>query len=123
MKITSTLSLAALLLTSTATMADCAKPEAPVLPEGATATMEDMISGQTAVKSFQGANIEYMNCLEASFTAAEAEAMEGSDEEKAAATEIYEKAVDEYNSAVSKEEEVAGQFNSAIRDFKAANPG
>jgi hypothetical protein len=123
MKITSTLSLAALLLSSTVAMADCTQPEAPAMPEGATATMEDMIAGQTAVKTFQAANIEYMNCLEEAFTAAEAEAKEGSDEEKAAATEVYQKAVNEYNAAVSKEEEVAGSFNASIREFKAANPG
>jgi hypothetical protein len=122
MKITTTLSLAALLLSSTVAMADCANPEAPAVPDGATATMEDMIAGQTAVKTFQAANIEYMGCLEESFNAAEAEAKEGSDEEKAAATEVYDKAVDAYNAAVSKEEEVAGQFNISIREFKAANP-
>jgi hypothetical protein len=46
-----------------------------------------------------------------------------SDEEKAAAQETYQKGVDAYNAAVSKEEEVAGQFNTEIREYKAANPG
>ena len=43
--------------------------------------------------------------------------------ERAAAKVAYDKAVETYNAAVSKEEEVAGQFNTEIREYKAANPG
>ena len=39
------------------------------------------------------------------------------------ATAAYNKAVEMYNAAVSAEEEVAGQFNTEIREYKAANPG
>jgi len=111
-----------LALGSSASMAECIAPQSPALPDGATSSMQDMIAGQGAVKSFQAENIEYMACLEKVFTEAEAAAQEGSDEEKAAATAIYDSAVNDYNSAVSKEEEVAGQFNTEIREFKAANP-
>lgn len=113
----------ALVLGSSVTLAECAKPAKPVLPDGATSSMEDMIAGQTAVKSFQAANIEYMACLEKIFTEAEAAALEGTDEEKAAASKAYEESLTEYNNAVSVEEEVAGQFNTEIREYKAANPG
>jgi hypothetical protein len=65
-----------------------------------------------------------MGCLEKEFTAAEAAVLEGtSDEDKEAAQATYQKAIDAYNAAVSKEEEVAGQFNTEIREYKAANPG
>ena len=80
--------------------------------------------GQKAVKAFQTANLEYMGCLEKTFTAAEAEALESDSEEaKKASQAIYQEAVDAYNAAVSKEEEIAGQFNTEIREYKAANPG
>ena len=101
---------------------DCVQPESPVMPDGANSSMEDMLNGQKSVKTFQTANLEYMGCLEKEFTAAEAATLEGSDEEQAAAKATYDKSVDAYNSAVSKEEEVAGQFNTEIREFKAANP-
>jgi hypothetical protein len=112
----------ALVLGSTTSMAECVTPDAPTLPDGASSTMQDMIAGQTAVKTFQTANIAYMGCLEKVFTEAEAAGKRGTDEEKAAATAVYDKAINEYNSAVSKEEEVAGQFNIEIREYKAANP-
>jgi hypothetical protein len=115
----------ALALGSSAGMAgDCSGPQPPSLPDGATASMEEMLAGQKAVKEYQAANLEYMGCLEKEFTAAEAEALNSSSEEdKEAAQATYQKAVDAYNAAVSKEEEIAGQFNTEIREYKAANPG
>ena len=83
-----------------------------------------MLAGQKAVKTFQAANVAYMKCLEEGFTAAEEVAKNGTtDEEKAAAQAEYTQGIDAYNDAVSKEEEVAGQFNVEIREYKAANPG
>ena len=103
---------------------DCAPPEAPALPEGATSTMEQMLEGQKAVKTFQAANLDYMKCLEpgieAAKTDAEAAIEKGAGEDEAKAK--YLAAQDAYNAAVSAEEEVAGKFNQAVRDYKAANP-
>ena len=109
--------LLALALGSSAGMAgDCNGPQPPSLPDGATASMEDMLAGQKAVKEFQAANLEYMGCLEKAFTAAEAAALEESSEDgKKAAQATYQKAVDDYNAAVSKEEEVAGQHGHGQR--------
>ena len=119
-----TLSLLGLTLVSSQAFAECTSPEAPNLPDGATASMEDMLAGQKAVKTFQAANVAYMKCLEEGFTAAEEVAKNGTtDEEKAAAQAEYTQGIDAYNDAVSKEEEVAGQFNVEIREYKAANPG
>ena len=84
--------------------------------------MPQMIEGQGAVKTFQAANIEYMACLEKLFNEAEAAGKVAPEEEKAAATAIFDKALAAYNDAVSKEEEVASQFNKEIGAFKAANP-
>jgi hypothetical protein len=117
-----TLALLGLTLVTTQAFAECTQPEAPAMPDGATGSMEDMLAGQKSVKSFQEANVDYMKCLEVAFTAAEAAAQEGTDEEKAAATEAYTSGMDAYNDAVSQEEAVAGQFNVEIRDYKAANP-
>jgi len=117
--------MAILTLGSSAAMADCAKPDTPQLPDGASATMEDMLAGQKAVKTFQTANMEYMKCLEQVFTTAEAKVKEGADsadEAVAEAQKAYTEAVEAYNAAVSAEETVAGQFNTEIREYKAANP-
>jgi hypothetical protein len=110
----------ALALGSTSVLAeDCQAPPAPELPEGASASMEQMLEGQKAVKTFQAANLEYMKCLEPNLTAAEASVQAGDE----GADEKYQAAQETYNAAVSAEEGVAGQFNTEIREYKAANPG
>lgn len=110
------LSVFTLILASAAASAeDCVSPGAPVIPDGASSTMSQMIEGQKAVKSFQAANIEYMSCVEARMTAEEAEDSEEGSKAHAAS-------VEEFNAAVSAEETVAGQFNIEIRAYKEANP-
>ena len=110
-----------LALGSTVSIAgECVQPDKPAMPDGAKASMEDMLNGQKAVKSFQAANMDYMKCLEEAHKAAEAAAApDRSDEDKMATQAAFEET---YNAAVSVEEEVAGQFNTEIREYKAANP-
>ena len=97
---------------------ECASPEMPEMPDGASASLEEMLDGQKAVKTFQAANMDYMQCLEARFTAAKEAVQDGGDRDAAA---VYEEAVEAYNAAVNAEEEVAGQFNVELREYKAAN--
>jgi hypothetical protein len=101
---------------------DCVNPDAPTVPDGASSTMDQMIAGQKAVKAFQASNIEYMACLEPGITAAGEQMETASGDEKAAAKEAYNEKEAAYNAAVSAEESVAGDFNVAIRAYKAANP-
>lgn len=118
--------LATLVLGSSAALAnDCVQPASPELPDGATSSMEDMLAGQQSVKTFQEENLVYRECLEQRFTAAKAAIESGEAKSKAdkeAAQAEYSEAVDAFNTAVSTEEEVAGQFNTEIREYKAANP-
>ena len=59
------LALIGLALGSAASMAgECAAPALPTLPDGATATMDQMLAGQKAVKEYQAANSEYRACLD-----------------------------------------------------------
>lgn len=107
----------ALALGSTAAFAaDCEPPAMPSIPDGASSSMEDMLAGQKAVKTFQADNLAYMQCMEPDLAAAEAAAKEGVD----GAEEKYRSIEAAYNAAVSAEEEVAGQFNTEIREYKAA---
>ncbi len=84
--------------------------------------MEAMLAGQKAVKAFQASNMEYMKCLEEQYSAAEMDAKNAKDADaKALASGDYAKSVEAYNAAVSAEEDVAGEFNVALRAYKAAN--
>jgi len=105
-----------------ASHADCEAPDEPNIPDGANASMQDMLDGQESVKMFQAANMDYLRCLEASFTEAEKTAKNAEEKTEAAkAMAAYSKAVEAYNTAVSKEESVAGEFNTQIREYQAKN--
>ena len=99
----------------------CTRPPRPLLPDGARATLDDMLAGQKAVKAFQAANRDYMKCLETRFTAVRANAEAPDAAVRALAQAEYGMAIDAYNAAVSAEEEIAGAFNIELREFKAAN--
>ncbi|HEY6131582.1 MAG TPA: hypothetical protein VIV27_06155 [Halioglobus sp.] len=116
------LALIGLTLGSAASMAgECAAPTLPTLPAGATASKDQMLAGQKAVKDFQAANSEYRACLQPQIDAAQVAAAGDSPSEAALAT--LKQLNDEYNGSVSKEEELATQFNTTLREYKAANPG
>lgn len=58
----------------------CEYPERPTLPDGSSASKEEMIAAQTAVKAFLAAVDEYLDCIEQEERDAIA-AMESPDEE------------------------------------------
>jgi hypothetical protein len=110
-----------LALSSAASFAgDCAVPTYPTLPDGSTSTLEQMLAGQKAVKDFQATNTEYRTCLEPQIAAAETAA--AGDSPGPELVEALKELNDEYNGSVSKEEELASQFNTALREYKEANP-
>ena len=111
--------IALALVSAPALAEDCSAPEMPAMPDGATSTEAQMIEGMTAVKDFQAANSDYMQCIQQLLSAATEAAAGGevSDEAKAALGALDA----QYNQAVSNEEELAGQFNTELREYKAAS--
>ncbi|WP_317930477.1 hypothetical protein [Halioxenophilus sp. WMMB6] len=118
-----TTTLAALTLTaSTAFAGECTAPELPTIPDGASANMEAMVAGKKAVSEFQAGNTNYLNCLNVEIEAAKAAfASEKDETKKVAAQSNYQALLDTYNKAVTAEESLAAEFNTAIRAYKAAN--
>jgi hypothetical protein len=114
--------LIGLALGSAVSMADdCTAPDAPTLPDGSSATLEQMLAGQQAVKAFQAANSEYRTCLEPKVSAAETAA--AGDSPGPELQEALKQLNDEYNASVSREEDLATQFNTQLHAYKEANPG
>lgn len=75
------IALAAIVLFAAPTLGfACEYPERPTLPDGGTASKEDMIAAQTAVKAFLAAVDEYLLCIEQEEKDAVA-AMDNPDEE------------------------------------------
>jgi hypothetical protein len=91
-------------------MAECTPPTAPEsLPDGATSDLETMLEGQKAVKAFDAATNEYLDCLTAE---GEAAADEETPEQQLERVELH-------NAAVDQAEAVAAKFNEEIREYKA----
>ena len=115
-KMIRTLISAAFLFAAPLAMA-CDYPAAPAeLPDGNTATKEEMIAGVKAIKAYQQAMIDYRSCIEADEVLA-LQGLEESDEEgRARQTEI---ATQKYDASVEEENKVVEEFNAQIRAYKA----
>ena len=107
------ISLMTLLATSLAWA--CDYPHRTDIPDGATATKEEMIAGQRKIKSYMSAMEEYLSCIEA----AEQETVAAKDAADADGRqqriEMYNK---KYDAAVDEMNLVAEQFNVQVRAYK-----
>jgi cyclophilin family peptidyl-prolyl cis-trans isomerase len=88
---------------------DCDPPPVPQVPNGASATIEQMVAGQNDVKKFVSAGEAYLACL--------AKLIDDKDRR----AEDRNAAIAEHNRMVSAMEQSAADFNSQIRAFKAKN--
>jgi len=95
----------------------CDYPERPTLPNGGTATKEDMIAAQSTVKGFLAAVDEYLTCIEQEEKAA-IEAMDNPDEETIKRRDdLLAKRFD----AANEEKFMFGeQWNQQVRAYNAA---
>lgn len=105
----------ALFLLSASTVFACDYPHRADIPDGSTATKDEMIAGQRGIKSYMSAMEEYLSCIEA----AEQETVAGSDDideaTKQQRIEMYNK---KYNAAVDEMNLVAEEFNIQVRTYK-----
>jgi hypothetical protein len=97
-----------LLLTSSMAFAECSRPTAPELPNGATADMQTMVAGQKAVKAYVAGTEAYLDCLIAKEEEAGGEADPDGELTR----------IGKHNKAVDEMDAVAAQFNEEIREYK-----
>ncbi len=115
-KMTRTLISAALLFAAPLAMA-CDYPSAPAeLPDGNTATKEEMVAGVKAIKAYQQAMLDYRSCIEAE----EVLALQGLDEDdEEGRTRQTEIATQRFDASVEEENRIVEEFNAQIRAYKA----
>jgi hypothetical protein len=98
--------------------ADCPYPTAPAkLPDGATATMQDMIDGQNAVKGYDKAINDYIGCIDKELDDAIAKA--GKDLKPEQKKHMQELEAQKHNAAIDELQSVATRFNEQVKVFKA----
>jgi hypothetical protein len=94
------------------TLARCDYPKMNfVIPNGATATMENMVAGQTNFKSYNVDMETYLDCLDSEMS----KISKGRDNYQ----EIQSLSDNKYNAAVDQLGEAADQWNTAVRAYKA----
>jgi hypothetical protein len=111
---------AAVTLTGAPAYAACTYPKAPEsTPDGNTATLEQMVAAQKAVKAFDQEIVAYTNCIKLEHDATMAKDGEKlSEEQKAEMSRVQ---VQKHNAAVEESESVAARFNEQVKVYKAKN--
>ena len=96
----------------------CDYPQRIDVPDGATATKEDMIAGQKGVKTYMASMEEYLACIESD----EAQSVLGMGDVDADAKRQREDLFNKkYNAAVEEMNLVAEEFNMQVRAYKDRN--
>jgi hypothetical protein len=117
MKVLSTMACLAALAAAPA-FADCPYPPAPAkLPDGATATLEDMLAGQKTVKEYEKAINDYNACIDKGLDDAIKQAGDKLKPEQKQDMQRVE--AQKHNAAVDQLQAVADRFNEQVKVFKA----
>lgn len=93
----------------------CDYPQRANVPDGATASKEDMIAGQKGVKSYIADMEEYLACIEAEEAQAMLELGDVDEDTKRQRADLFNK---KYNAAVEEMNLVAEEFNVQVRAYK-----
>jgi hypothetical protein len=105
--------------------AACTYPTAPdSIPDGNTATLEQMVAAQKAVKQFDSDINAYTSCLKLENDSALAQVDQSQDDAKKKEEqkkELERVQVQKHNAAVEADEALAARFNEQLKVFKAKN--
>jgi len=107
-------------LTAGPVYADCHSllpQDAPKIPDGATATLEQMVAGQKEVNSYQKAINDYTACIDKEVEdniAKAGDKLKPADKEQMQRMEAQ-----KHNAAVDQLQSVADRFNEQVKVYKA----
>jgi hypothetical protein len=106
------------LLVSGFVHAECAYPKSPGgLPDGATASEQEMVDGMKSIKEYNAQVTAYLSCLETEANARVAAA--GPDAPADQIAQIKAIHTKRHNAAVEELESTAARFNEQVKVFKA----
>ena len=110
---------ASILLVAQSAMA-CDYPTRIVIPNGSTATKDDMLNGQRGVKSYVASMELYLECIveEEKLAVGALDDLEPEEEQRR-----EDMMNQKYNAAVDEMERIAAQFNAEVQAYKAKDDG
>ncbi len=94
----------------------CEYPERISIPNGTTATKEEMLEGQRGVKSYVATMEAYLDCIVEEEKRARAAIEDLSPEDEQQREDMLNK---KYNAAVDEMERTAAQFNVEVQAYRA----
>jgi hypothetical protein len=109
-------------LTAAPVYADCSYPPPPDrLPDGNSASKEEMMAGQQAVKDYDKAINAYLACIKLEHDGALSKIGDkpATPEQKKARDDIERMQVQKNNAAVDQLQSIAQRFNEQVRAYKA----
>ncbi|HXY76173.1 MAG TPA: hypothetical protein VEH54_04635 [Steroidobacteraceae bacterium] len=100
--------------------ADCQYPPAPTkLPDGATATLDEMLAGQKEVKAYDKAINEYVGCIDKELDDQITKA--GDTLKPQQILDMKKVEAQKHNAAIDQLQSVADRFNEQVKAYKARN--
>jgi hypothetical protein len=113
-KISNCLAVLSLVLMSSTVLADCGSlPGAPDIPNGAGASMDELVASSQAVKAFIASADAYLDCREAAMATEEFMAQD---------KKVINAAKKEIDSLIDARNDIGDQFNKEVGAYKKANP-
>jgi hypothetical protein len=98
----------------------CSYPPSPdPLPDGTTATRDEMLAGKKKVVEFDNAIGAYTNCIKLETEASLVKSAELTPEQKKQNEDIQKMADQKHNAAVEADESIATRFNEQLRAYNA----
>lgn len=98
----------------------CDYPSRVLIPNGSTATKDDMLNGQRNVKTYVAAMEVYLECIVDQEKMAIGSLDDLEPEEEQQREDMMNK---KYNAAVDEMERIAAQFNAEVQAYKAKDDG
>jgi hypothetical protein len=104
---------------ASAALQACPRPTAPAVPDGTTASREEMAAATAAFKSFDIATNSYTHCVDATIERIASQHPDASRDDLHSLKEFGTVA---HNTAIDQETAVADQLNAQVRSYKAQHP-
>src|SRR5215472_11117625 len=105
---------------ASAALRACPRAEAPAVPDGATASREQMAAATAAFKSFDSATNSYAHCVDVTIERIAHQYAGGASQDDLRALKEFGTVA--HNTAIDQENAVADQLNAQIRTYKAKHP-
>jgi hypothetical protein len=104
---------------ASAALQACPRATAPAVPDGATASHEEMTAATAAFKSFDAATNSYVQCVDVTVQRIASQHPDASQDDLHSLKEFGMVA---HNTAIDQETAVADQLNAQVRSYKAKHP-